>query len=379
MGMLDDIRILDFSHVYYGPFSTMILADMGAEVIKVEPPWGEVARLYPPLFGGMSTVFLYLDRNKKGVTLNLKHPKAVEIALRLAEGSDVVVENFKRGTMDKLGLGYEDIKKVKPDIIYASLSGFGLTGPYTQRLSFAPMASAYCGWYRLTGDSVDPDGPPIRPAEWHGDLDPGLWGVIAILGAIRHRDRTGEGQLVDVAQLDCMIAQTGVSITRYTMSGELPWQAEKKYIGLSTFGMFEAEDGWVYIAADPYMRERLMKAMGVEALETTEELKEWVASRKVNDIVESLAAEAVPVAPILQIDQTLEDLHVKARGIITSVEHPTAGTVRSPSFPVKLSGSPASIRMPAPQLGEHNEEVLTQLLGYSKEEVDELRKEGVIA
>ena len=378
MGMLDDIRILDFSHVYYGPFSTMILADMGAEVIKIEPPWGEVARLYPPLFGGMSTVFLYLDRNKKGVTLNLKHPKAVEIALRLAEGSDVVVENFKRGTMDKLGLGYEDIKKVKPDIIYASLSGFGLTGPYTQRLSFAPMASAYCGWYRLTGDSVDPEGAPIRPADWHGDLDPGLWAVIAVLGAIRHRDRTGEGQLVDVAQLDCMIAQTGVSITRYTMSGELPWQAEKKYIGLSTFGMFEAEDGWVYIAADPYMRERLMKAMGVETLETTEELKAWVASRKVNDIVESLAAEAVPVAPILQIDQTLEDPHVKARGIITSVEHPTAGTVRSPGFPVKLSGSPASIRMPAPQLGEHNEEVLTQLLGYSKEEVDELRKEGVI-
>ncbi len=379
MGMLDDIRILDFSHVYYGPYSTMILADMGAEVIKIEPPWGEVARLYPPLFGGMSTVFLYLDRNKKDVTLNLKHPKAVEIASRLAEGSDVVVENFKRGTMDKLGLGYEDIKKVKPDIIYASLSGFGLSGPYTQRLSFAPMASAYCGWYRLTGDSVDPEGPPIRPAEWHGDLDPGLWAVIAILGAIRHRDRTGEGQIVDVSQLDCMIAQTGVSITRYTMSGELPWQAEKKYIGLSTFGMFKAEDGWVYIAADPHMRERLMKAMGVETLETTEELKEWVASRKVNDIVESLATEAVPVAPILQIDQTLEDPHVKARGIITSVEHPTAGTVRSPGFPVKLSGSPASIRMPAPQLGEHNDEVFTQLLGYSKEEVDELRKEGVIA
>ncbi len=378
MGMLDDIRILDFSHVYYGPFSTMILADMGAEVIKIEPPWGEVARFYAPLFGGMSTVFLYLDRNKKGMTLNLKHPKAVEIALRLAEKSDVVVENFKRGTMEKLGLGYEDIRKAKPDIIYASLSGFGLTGPYTQRLSYAPMAGAYCGWYRLTGDIIDPEGAPIRPADWHGDLDPGLWAVIAILGAIRHRDRTGEGQLVDVSQLDCMIAQTGVSITRYTMSGELPWQARKKYMGLSTFGMFKAEDGWVYIAADPHMRERLMHAMGVETLETTEELEEWVAPRKVDDIVENLAAASVPVAPVLQIDQTLEDPHVKARGIITTTEHPTAGTVRSPGFPVKLGESPASIRMPAPQLGEHNEEVLTQILGYSKEEVEELRKEGVI-
>ena len=378
MSMLDDIRILDFSHVYFGPYATMVLADMGAEVIKIEPTWGEISRLYPPLVGGVSTVFLYLDRNKKGVTLNLKHQKGVEIALKLAEKSDIVVENFKRGTMDKLGLGYDAIKRMKPDIIYASLSGFGLNGPYRQRPSFAPIASAMCGWYRLTGDIVDPKGPPIRPAEWHGDLDPALWAVIAILGAIRHRDRTGEGQLVDVAQLDCMIAQTGVSITQYTMSGELPWQARQRYMGLSTFGMFEAEDGGVYIAADPQMRDRLMRAMGVETLETTEELKEWVAARKVDEIIDALAAESVPVGPILQIDQALEDPHVMARGIIKAVEHPTAGTVRLPGFPVKLSRTPCTVRMPAPLLGEHNEEVLTQLLGYTKEQIEALRKEGVI-
>ena len=377
--MLDDIRILDFSHVYFGPYTTMILGDMGADVIKIEPPWGEVARLYPPLFGGMSTVFLYLDRNKRGMTLNLKEPKAVEIALALAENIDVVVENFKRGTMDKLGLGYEAIKKVKPDIIYASLSGFGLDGPYMSRPSFAPIASAMAGWFRLSGDILDPEGPPIRSAEWHGDLDPGLWGVIAILGAIRHRDRTGEGQIVDVSQLDSMIAQTGVSITRYTMSGELPHEARRRYMGLSTFGMFEASDGWVYIASDPHMMPRLLRGMGVEELETTEELKEWVSSRKVADIVEALSAESVPVAPVYQIDQVLEDPHVKARGVIQEMEHPTAGKVRTPGFPVKLSRSPASIRRPAPVLGEHNEEILTQLLGYTKEEVSGLRKAGVIA
>ena len=377
--MLDDIRILDFSHVYFGPYTTMILGDMGADVIKIEPPWGEVARLYPPLFGGMSTVFLYLDRNKRGMTLNLKEPKAVEIALALAEKSDVVVENFKRGTMDKLGLGYEAIKKVKPDIIYASLSGFGLDGPYMSRPSFAPIASAMAGWFRLSGDILDPEGPPIRSAEWHGDLDPGLWGVIAILGAIRHRDRTGEGQIVDVSQLDSMIAQTGGSITRYTMSGELPHEARRRYMGWSTFGMFEASDGWVYIASDPHMMPRLLRGMGVEELETTEELKEWVSSRKVADIVEALSAESVPVAPVYQIDQVLEDPHVKARGVIQEMEHPTAGKVRTPGFPVKLSRSPASIRRPAPVLGEHNEEILTQLLGYTKEEVAGLRKAGVIA
>lgn len=378
MGMLDDIRVLDFSHVYFGPYTTMILGDMGADVIKIEPPWGEVARLYPPLIGGMSTVFLYFDRNKRGMTLNLKEPKAVEIAMALAKKSDVVVENFKRGTMDKLGLGYDDVKKVRPDIIYASLSGFGLTGPYMPRPSFAPIASAMAGWYRLTGDLIDPEGAPIRPAEWHGDLDPGLWGVIAILGAIRHRDRTGEGQLVDVSQLDCMIAQTGVSVTRYTMTGELPHQASQRYMGLSTFGMFQASDGWVYIASDPYMMPRLLKGMGVEKLETTEELKEWVAGRKVNDIVEDLSSADVPVAPVYQIDQMLEDPHVKERGIIQAVEHPTAGTVRSPGFPVKMSGSPTPIRLPAPQIGQHNEEVLTKLLGYTKMQVDDLRKAGVI-
>jgi CoA:oxalate CoA-transferase len=376
--MLDDIRVLDFSHVYFGPYTTMILGDMGADIIKIEPPWGEVARLYPPLIGGMSTVFLYFDRNKRGMTLNLKEPKAVEIAMALAEKSDVVVENFKRGTMDKLGLGYDDVKKVRPDIIYASLSGFGLTGPYMPRPSFAPIASAMAGWYRLTGDLIDPEGPPIRPAEWHGDLDPGLWGVIAILGAIRHRDRTGDGQLIDVSQLDCMIAQTGVSVTRYIMTGELPHQASRRYMGLSTFGMFQASDGWVYIASDPYMMPRLLKGMGVEKLETTEELKEWVAGRKVNDIVEDLSSADVPVAPVYQIDQMLEDPQVKERGIIQAVEHPTAGTVRSPGFPVKMSGSPTPIRLPAPQIGQHNEEVLTKLLGYTKEQVDDLRKAGVI-
>ena len=145
MGMLDDIRVLDFSHVYFGPYSTMVMADMGADVIKIEPPWGEIARLYPPHFGGVSYVFHYLDRNKKGVSLNLKDERAREIIYELVKQCDVVVENFKRGTMDKLGLGYEDLRKIKPDIIYASLSGFGLDGPYWDRPSFAPIAGAYSG------------------------------------------------------------------------------------------------------------------------------------------------------------------------------------------------------------------------------------------
>lgn len=378
MGMLDDIRVLDFTHVYFGPYTTMILADMGAEVIKVEPPWGEVARFYPPLVGGVSPVFLYFNRNKKGIVLNLKHPKGREIALELAKRCDVLVENFKPGTMDRLGLGYEDVQRVRPDIIYASLSGFGLSGPYSKRPSFAPMGSAMSGWYRLTGDMIDPEGPPIRPAEWHGDLDPGLWAVIAILAALRHRDKTGEGQLIDVAQLDCMIAQTGVSITQYTVTGKLPWQLRKEYHALTTFRMFRAKDGWVYIGAEPRMRDRLCSAMGVESIESTEQLERWVAERSVREVINILVEVDVPVSPILQINETLEDPQVKARGIIKTIKHPTAGVVRLPGFPVKMSSYEAAISRPAPLLGEHTEEVLRSLLDYGDEEIEGLRKEGVI-
>lgn len=379
MGMLDDIRVLDFSHVYFAPYTTMILADMGAEVLKIEPPWGEIARMYPPLFGGMSSVFHYLDRNKKGLALNLKDPKAVEIVKSLAEDSDIVVENFKRGTMDKLGLGYEEIKKVKPDIIYACMSGFGLNGPYKDLPSFAPIAGSYSGWYKLTGDLADPGGAPIRPAEWHGDLDPGLWGVIAILGALRHRDRTGEGQLIDVSQLDCMIAQNGVSITKYTLSGMLPHETSKKYMGPSTFGMFEAKDGWIYIAADPNMHERLKEAMGVDDLgEGRDVIEDWVSDKPRKEIIDSLNKAIVPVAPIYHIDETLEDPHVKARGIIEEIDHKKAGTVKLPGFPVKMGKTPGEIRLAAPSLGEHNDEVLRELLGYSEKEIKKLRSSGTI-
>ena len=379
MGMLDGIRILDFSHVYFGPYTTMILADMGAEVLKVEPPWGEIARLYPPLYGGMSSVFLYLDRNKKGLALNLKDPRALEIVKELAKKSDVIVENFKRGTMEKLGLGYEDVKKVNPKIIYASLSGFGLDGPYRDRPSFAPIAGSFSGWYRLSGDNIDPNGPPVIPAEWHGDLDPGLYAAIAILGAIIHRERKGEGQLIDVSQLDVMIAQNGVSITRYTLSGELPWQGRGKRLGPSTFGMFKAKDKYVYVAADPNMHERLKKAIGVEDLgEGPEVLKNWVEQHTSQEVVDAMVEASIPVAPILQIDEAINDPQVVARGVMVEIEHKTAGKIKEPQHPVKYSVTPATVRMAAPVLGEHNDEVLRELLGYTQAQCDQLRQEGVI-
>jgi len=381
--ILEGVRILDLTHVYYGPYTTMFLADMGAEVIKIEPPWGDETRFYAPLYGGMSPVFLFFNRNKKGMTINLRHPKGKEIFFKLLKDADIIVENFKPGTMERMGLGYEDLKKVKPDVIYATLSGFGQTGPYSSRPSFAPIAEAMSGWMMINRQAVDPKGPPIISSEWHGDLDPALFATIAILGALFHKYRTGEGQLVDVAQYDCMISQTGVSITRYLMrtrEGEQPsppQQTADRAI-LRTFGLFKASDGYVYIAADPRMRDRLLKGTGLEKLEKTEELQEWVSKRPVKEVVEPLAAADVPVGPVYEVSQTVEDLQTKARNMIVSLQHPTAGMVRTPNFPIKFSKTPGEVLTPAPTLGQHNEEILSTFLGYSKEEIEALRKEGVI-
>ncbi|MFC1803835.1 CaiB/BaiF CoA transferase family protein [Thermoproteota archaeon] len=378
MTILKKIRVLDFSHVYYGPYATMILADLGADVIKLEPLWGEVAREYSPIFGGVSSVFHYLNRNKRGITVDLKSTEGKEIALELAKKSDIVIENFSRGTMDRLGLGYEDIKKIKPDIIYASLSGFGLDGPYAMRPSFASIASSMSGWYRLTGDLIDPYGPPVLPAEWHGDLDPGLYAVIGILSALLQREWTGEGQQIDVSQLDCMIAQNGIPLTSYLLSGLQPWEHRAQSSEIRFMGPFEASDGWVFIHTSPRMVDRLMKGIGVEELNSRKDLEIWASEKKVDEIVKSLIAVGVPVAPINSLKEISEDLHIKHRGMIVSVTHPEAGTVRSPNHPIKYSGAKPEMRYAAPLLGQHNSEVLSELLGYDKVKIDELCKANII-
>jgi CoA:oxalate CoA-transferase len=376
-GPLKGIRILDLSHVYFGPYTTMILGSMNADVIKIEPLWGEMARLYPPLIKGESSPFMFLNRNKRGMALNLKSDKGKQIFFKLLEKSDVVVENFKRGTMDKLGLGYDELVKVKPDIIYAALSGFGLDGPYRYRPSFAPVAEAMTGWMRLTGDLIDPEGPPIRPAEYHGDLDPALWAVIAILSALSHRDRTGEGQMLDVSQLDCLITQTGVPISNYLATGKFAWQIwnERPTSGI-LFGIFKASDGYVYVAAEAGQVDRLKTVVGDE-LENQEDLARWTNDKTMKFIVEALVKADIPVAPVYQIDAVVEDPHVKARGMITEIEHPRAGRLRQPSFPLKFSKTSMTMK-PAPTLGQHNEELLKDLLGFSEEELTKLRQEGVI-
>ncbi len=378
---LEDIRILDLSHVWFGPYCTMLLAHLGAEVIKVEPPWGEMTRLFPPLIENESPTFISMNLNKKGITLDLKHPKGKEIFLELAKLSDVVVENFTPGTMERLGLGYQVLKGVRPDIIYASMSGFGQTGPYAKRPSYFSIAEAITGHAYMAGLGEDEEGEPRGSPQAYGDLGPALFAALSIVSALRFRDKTGKGQWIDVAQADCMVSLASQAILTYTAAGLTPLEARRKRRSLgqvSVGGFFKAMDGYVAVLATrgPIV-ERLAEALEVEEVDV-EGFRRWVEGKAVDEVVERLVRADVPVAPVLNIDEVVEEPHLLARGAFKEVEHPRLGRIKVPSFPVKFSEFEELPINPSPALGQHTEEVLKTLLGYSKEEIEELRRERVV-
>lgn len=378
--ILEDIRVLDLTQFYFGPFATMMLAEMGAEVIRVEPPWGGTDRLADgAIYGGSSYSFHHFNLNKKGLTLDLKNLKGVRIFKDLVKISDVVVQNFRPGTMERLGLGYDVLKTVKPDIIYAALSGFGQTGPYSKRPCFAMIAEAMSGHSRLTGDQVDPQGPPVEMAQAVGDLAPGLYAAMSIIAALRHRDRTGYGQAIDVAQLDCMVSLVP-ALTGYNLSGLHLWEMKKKYPLARGFGgLFQSSDGgWVRIASfSPRLIESLKEHLGVEEV-SVKLLSDNVSSKTRDEAVRFFVEAGVPVAPVYSEPEVLSDPHLAARDMWVNLRHPAAGIVKVPNFPVRFSETPGRVLMAAPQIGEHNDEILGRLLGYSKEEIKELEEERVI-
>lgn len=378
---LEDTRVLDLSHVWFGPYCTMLLAHLGAEVIKVEPPWGEMTRFFPPLIENESPTFISMNLNKKDLTLDLKNPRGREIFLELVKRSDVVVENFTPGTMDRLGLGYNVLRGVKPDIIYASLSGFGQTGPYSKRPSYFSIAEAITGHAYMAGLEEEEEGEPRGSPQAYGDLGPALFAALSIVSALRYRDKTGKGQWIDVAQADCMVSLASQAIVTYTAAGLTPLEARRKRRGLgqvSVGGFFKAVDGYVAVLATRgSIMERLGKALGVEEV-SVEFFREWVRNKTVKEVVDVLVGADVPVAPVLNIDKVVEEPHLLARGIFAEVEHPKLGRIKVPRFPVKFSEINEFPVRPSPTLGQHTEEILTNLLGYSREEVERLRIEGVI-
>lgn len=378
---MEDVRILDLTHVWFGPYCTMILAHLGAEVIKIEPPWGEMTRYFPPLVENESPTFISMNLNKKDITLNLKDERGKKIFKELVKVSDVVVENFTPGTMDRLGLGYGVLSKLKPDIIYASLSGFGQTGPYSKRPSYFSIAEAITGHAYMAGLKEDEEEEPRGSPQAYGDLGPALFAALGIVAAIRYRDKTGRGQWIDVAQADCMVSLASQAILTYTVSGLTPLEARKRRKSLgqvSVGGFFKAKDGYIAVLASRGpMMERLSKALGVEEVDK-EMFRKWVRERSVGEVMDRLVKADVAVAPVLNIDKVMEEPHLVARGMFKEVEHPKLGRIKVPAFPVKFSDIKGFDVSSAPTLGQHTEEVLSCLLSYSKEEIEELRREGVI-
>ena len=379
--ILEDIRVLDLTQFWFGPFCTMLLADLGAEIIRIEPPWGAIDRIADgALFGGVSYTFHHFNLNKKNLTLDLKTSDGRDIFKEMVKRSDVVVQNFRPGAMERLGLGYDVLKALNPAVIYAALSGFGQYGPYSHRGSFATIAEAMSGHTRLTGDEVDPEGPPIEMAQAYGDLGPALFAAMSIIAALRYRDKTGVGQMIDVAQLDCMVA-LNTALTGYTLSGMKLWELRKKYpVGQGFGGLMKTKDNaWIRLASfSPRAIDSLKRHLGVE------EVKEEMIEEKVGEMTQKEAIDffvraKVPVAPVYQVDEIVKDPHLIARDMFVDVEHPNAGKVKVPNFPVKLSETPGEIVSAAPLLGQHNREILMGVLGYTEEKVSELERAGIIA
>ena len=380
--IFEDIRVLDFTHVWFGPYCTMMLADLGAEVIKVEPPWGTIGRLGPgPLYRGTSSTFYALNLNKKDIAVDLKSPEGQAIIRQLVARSDVVVQNFVPGTMERLGLGYDVLKEINPRIIYAALSGFGQTGPYSGYPAYAVIAEAISGHTYLTGKRHDPEGPPISMAGALGDLGPAMYAAFSIASAIRHRDRTGRGQMIDVNQVDSMVTFNACESVTYSLFGET-WNDIRRKTPEDPnriWGVFRVRDGWIQIAGErPRAIERLKERLGTEEL-SRELVAEAIAPMTRRQAFDYLAELGMPAAPIYDGHEAMTDPHLLERGMFVEVDHPIAGRHKTPNFPVRFSETPGEVLHASPMLGQHTEEVLEGLLGYTAEQVRELERAGKVA
>ena len=391
---LEGVRVLDLTRVLSGPFCTAILADMGAEVIKVEHPrGGDLSREPSVSVNGESYYFMSLNRGKKGITLNLKSPEGIEILKGLAEKSDVIVENFRAGVMQKLGLSYDEICEVKPDIVYLSISGFGQNSPLGHLPAFDLVAQAMGGIMSINGH---PGTPPTRVGVSLGDTATALYAAFAVVAALYHRRIHGVGQYIDVAMVDSIYSLLEMSLFKYLGQGEVPGRIGSRHPTSYPYDVFRASDGYFVIATfDNAAFGRLCEAIerpdlpareefatdtirGKHTGELKEIIENWAARLPVEEAIRILERCGVPVAPIYDIGQISESDHIKAREMLVPVEHPVAGTVRLPALPVKFSATPAHISAPSPALGQHTETVLAELLDYAPEQIAALRRSGTI-
>ena len=376
MTALKGIRVLDLTHAHAGPICTMYMAAMGADVIKIEPQWGDMTRMFPPLIKGQSPYFLFLGRGKKGITLDLKNPEGKEIFMEMVKKSDVVMENFSPGTMDRLGLGWEVLQELNSGIIYASISGFGHTGPWKDRRSFDPIAQATSGYMWLMKDAIDPEGVPLQAPDAIADTIPGFTALIGILAALVSRNQTGKGQRVDVAQMDSMMGC--MQSFSFWNIAEMSFMSAGRTGRTGIGGLNKTQDGYVMFSLPPgRITDWLRELLQVEELDQ-ETVQKWVAERTTDEVVEELGKIGVPVGAVMDLEEAQKSPQAEAREMIVKVEHPVMGEIIEPGFPIKFSDTKGDLTAPSPLLGEHTVEVLSDVLGLSTERLEELKKKGVI-
>jgi len=383
---LEGIKVLDLSRVLAGPYCTMMLADFGADIIKIEPPnVGDDSRAFGPFVGKESAYFMSLNRNKRSMILNFKRQEECDLFKELVKQADVVVENYRPGTMEKLGLGYEELKKINPKLIYAACSGFGHSGPYQDKPAYDIIVQAMGGIMSITGAE---DGEPTRVGASIGDIIAGMFTAYGVLLAMFHRERTGEGQKVDVGMLDCQLAILENAIARYVTSGVVPGPLGNRHPSITPFASFTAQDGHIIVGAgNDRLWERLCTILERTDLikdarfdtnsNRTANVKELAvifngifSTKPIQAWLDILEQAGLPCAPINTIDKVVNDPHIAAREMIVEVEHPVAGKLKMPGVPVKMSATPGAVETHAPLLGQHTAEILKELLGWDKEKVE---------
>jgi CoA:oxalate CoA-transferase len=382
MKTLEGITVLDLSRVLAGPYCGMMLADNGANVIKVEPPdVGDDSRAFGPFVGKESAYFMSLNRNKRSITLNFKRKEEIELFREMVKKADIVLENYRPGTMEKFGIGYDELKKIKPDLVYAACSGFGHSGPYMLKPAYDIIVQAMGGVMSITGLE---GGEPTRLGASLGDIIAGIFTAWGVMLALYHRQRTGEGQKVDVGMLDCQVAVLENAIARYVTSGQVPGPLGNRHPSITPFSAFTAKDGHIIVGAgNDRLWEKLCNELKCPELiadarfntngnrtsnvkELSEILNRIFITRTIDEWMQLLEAAGLPCAPINTVDKVVNDPQIKAREMIVEVKHPVAGNLKMPGVPVKLSATPGAVERPSPLLGEHTAEILKELLGWDE-------------
>lgn len=381
-GALEGVKVIDFSRVLAGPFCTMNLADFGAEVIKIERPvLGDDSRFFGPFVNDESSYYIYVNRGKKSVTLDLKDPNSIAILKEMVKEADVVVENFKPGVMKKLGLDYKALKEVNPEIIYCSISGFGQDSPYSERPAYDIVAQAMGGIMSITGYA---DGQPARVGCSLGDISAGLYAALGITTALYHRMRTGEGQFIDIAMMDSVFSFLESNVMRHTVQGITPSRLGGRHPISAPFDIFQASDGLVIIAiasdslfdvfcemtGHPGWKDEMRFSSDRNRAENQQALKElieaWLEDYTVEEAIALMSKVNIPCSEIFDIERICKDPYIKARDMLVSVNHPIAGEVLIPGNPVKFSVTPPQISIGGPLLGEHNDEFLGEMINDKK-------------